>query len=84
MVKYEKVFVAMFLYVNDDGGMKPVALEWTDGTRFDIDKIFDERNAPPQHTGGILTRRYRVRIMGKAKTVYLDRQTNRWFVEKPL
>lgn len=64
--------------------MKPVAVEWTDGTRFDIDKITDERNAPPEHTGGVLTRKYKVIIRGREKIIYLDRQTNKWFVEKPL
>ncbi len=84
MVSYEKVFVAAFLYVSDEGYMKPVAVEWTDGKRFDIDKILDERNAPPEHTGGVLTRKYKVMISGSPKTIYLDKQTNRWFVEKPI
>lgn len=72
----------MLLHVNDEGMMKPVAVEWTDGTRFDINKVIDERNAPPERTGGVLTRKYRVLIDGKEKTIYLDKQTNRWFVEK--
>ena len=84
MVQYEKVYVAMFLYISDEGYMKPVAVEGTDGTRFDIDKITDERNAPPEHTGGVLTRKYRVVIKGREKVLYLDKQTNKWFVEKPL
>lgn len=84
MVEYEKVYVAMLLHIDDEGIMKPVAVEWTDGTKFDIDKITDERNAPPEHTGGVLTRKYKVIIRGKEKKIYLDKQTNRWFVEKPL
>lgn len=84
MVKYEKVYVAMLLYISDEGYIKPVAVEWTDGTKFDIDKIIDERNAPPEHTGGVLIRKYKVLVKGKEKIIYLDKQTNRWFVEKPL
>lgn len=84
MVEYEKVYVAMFLHIDDEGFMKPVAVEWIDGTKFDIDKIIDERNAPPEHTGGILTRKYKVIVKGKEKKIYLDKQTNRWFVEKPI
>ena len=84
MLKYEKIFVAMVLYINVDGLMRPIAVEWTDGTRFDIDKIIDERNAPPEHTGGVLTRKYKVIIKSKEKILYLDKQTNKWFVEKPL
>lgn len=82
MEQYEKVYVAMLLYIDPDGYMKPVTLEWTDGTRYSIDRITDERNAPPEHTGGVLTRKYRVKIRGKEKTLYLDKRTNRWFVEK--
>lgn len=84
VVRYEKIYVAMYLYICDEGYMKPVAVEWADGTRYEIDKIIDERNAPPEHTGGVLTRKYRVLIRGKEKIIYLDKQTNRWFVEKPL
>lgn len=84
MLNYEKVFVAAILRISEDGDMKPVAIEWTNGTRYEIDKITDERNAPPEHTGGVLTRKYRVIIKGREKIIYLDKQTNRWFVEKPL
>lgn len=74
----------MLLHIDDEGLMKPIAVEWTDGTNYEIDKIIDERNAPPEHTGGVLTRKYKVLIKGKEKIIYLDKQTNKWFVEKPL
>lgn len=82
MINYEKIYVSMLLHIDEEGSMKPVAVEWTDGTQFDIDKIIDERNAPPEHTGGVLTRKYKVVIKGKERIIYLDKQTNRWFVEK--
>lgn len=82
MKYYEKVYVSVYLKINTDGIMKPVAIELTDGTRFDIDKIIDERNAPPEHTGGVLTRKYKVIIKGREKIIYLDKQTNQWFVER--
>lgn len=82
MINYEKVYVAMLLRVNDEGYMRPVAVEWTDGTLFDIDKIIYDRNAPAEHTGGALTRKYKVLISGKEKIIYLDKHSNRWFVEK--
>lgn len=84
MCRYEKVYISVYLRISEQGYMKPVAVEWTDGTRFEIDKVIDERNAPPEHTGGVLTRKYKVLIKGKEKIIYLDKQTNRWFVEKPL
>ena len=82
MLNYEKVYVAVYLKISTDGLMKPVAIEWTDGTVFEIEKITDARNAPPEHTGGVLTRKYRVLIKGREKILYLDKQTNRWFVER--
>ena len=84
MLRYGKVYISMLLHIDNDGVMKPVAVEWTDGTKYEIDKIIDERNAPPEHTGGVLTRKYRVIIKGKETVTYLDKQTNQWFVEKPL
>ncbi len=82
MLSYEKIYVAVYLKINSDGLMKPVAIEWTDGTLYEIDKIIDERNAPPEHTGGVLTRKYKVIIRGREKILYLDKQTNQWFVER--
>ena len=84
MLRYGKVYISMLLHIDNDGVMKPVAVEWTDGTKYEIDKIIDERNAPPEHTGGVLTRKYKVIIRGREKILYLDKQTNQWFVEKPL
>ncbi len=82
MLSYEKIYVAVYLKINSDGLMKPVAIEWTDGTLYEIDKIIDERNSPPEHTGGVLTRKFRVIIKGIEKILYLDKQTNQWFVER--
>ncbi len=62
MVNYEKVYISVYLKINTDGIMKPVAIEWTGGTRYEIDKIIDERNAPPEHIGGILTRKYQCEL----------------------
>ena len=81
-MQYEKVYIAVYLKIDTDGNMKPVAIEWTDGKGYVIDKVIDERNAPPEHTGGVLTRKYKVIIKGREKILYLDKQTNQWFVER--
>ena len=52
MVNYEKVYVAVYLKINTDGIMKPVAIEWTDGTQYEIDKITDERNRSEERRVG--------------------------------
>lgn len=83
MVNYRKVYVAVTLYVNTEGKARPVALDWEDGRRFRIGKIVSVRNAPPEHVGAILTRRYDCVIGGRTRTLYLETYANRWFVEKP-
>ncbi|MCI9030920.1 MAG: hypothetical protein HFK09_00135 [Clostridia bacterium] len=82
MEKYEKVYVAMILRVSEEGILKPVAVEWEDGTLYEIDRVTDERNAPPELTGGVLTRKYTVLIGGKEKKLYAEKRTNRWFLER--
>ncbi len=79
---YEKVYITVYLKTDTDGRSKPVCIEWTNGKRFLIDKIIDERNAPPEHTGAILTRKFKVQINGQEKIIYYETQTNKWFVER--
>jgi len=61
-----------------DGKMKPLALVWTDGKKYEVDKVTDARQAPSLKGGG-LGIRYTVRIRGKE--VYLFDDEGRWFVE---
>ena len=81
-MQYEKVYVGMFLYVDTDGNMKPVALEWTNGERYTISKVIDKRSAPPVHVGSMPTVRYNVLVQGREKVVYYEKFSNQWFVEK--
>lgn len=60
-------------------------LEATDiKSEIDYKPVMAERNALPEYAEGVLTRKYKVIIKGKEKKIFLDKQTNRWFVEKPL
>ena len=36
MTQFIKVYVAVILRVDEDGRMKPLAIEWEDGRRFDM------------------------------------------------
>lgn len=62
MINYERMYVSRFLYIGDGGYMKPVAVELLDVTKFEINRIMDEWNTPPEHTGGVFTRKYKVII----------------------
>lgn len=84
MESYEKVYVAMHLYVDESGDVRPTALVWEDGRRYEIDRVLSVFASPPAHVGGVLTKRYEVEITGFRREIYLETRTNRWFVEKPV
>lgn len=83
MEAFEKVYVAMRLRVDEEGRVRPTAVEWEERV-YPVDRVLDERMAPPAHVGAYLTRRYECLVSGRRKVFYLETQSNRWFVEKPL
>ena len=72
-----KTFVAVTAKHDESGNAKPLALTWTDGKQYEIDRINDVRQAPSLKGGGL---RYTCRIRGKE--VYLFCDEGKWFVEK--
>lgn len=81
-MQYEKIYVGMVLFVDTEGNSKPVALEWTNGNRYEISKVLDRRYAPPKYVGASPTLRYTVLIQGREKVIYFEKFRNKWFVEK--
>jgi hypothetical protein len=73
-----RIFVKVTAEHDPDGKTKPLLLTWTDGRKYEIDRICDVRLAPALKAGGIGTR-YAVKICGKQ--VYLFEDEGRWFVE---
>ncbi len=41
-----KIFVKVFAEHDENGKTKPLALTWTDGKRYEIDRVADVRLAP--------------------------------------
>ena len=74
-----KIFVKVFAEHDENGKTKPLALTWTNGKQYGIDRVTDVRLAPSLKGGG-LGMRYTVRIGGKE--VYLFEDEGRWFLEK--
>ena len=74
-----KTFVKVTAEHDVDGRTKPLAMVWTDGRQYEIDRVTDVRMAPALKAGGLGVR-YTVRIRGKE--VYLFEDEGRWFVEK--
>lgn len=83
-----KVYVAVKAEFNEEGIMLPRELTWEDGTRYEIDRVLDLRQAAAMKAGG-QGDRYTVRIKGKQSYLFFERSTNqtgnqlgRWFVER--
>ena len=83
-----KVYVAVKADFNEEGIMLPREITWEDGTRFEIDRVLDIRQAAAMKAGG-QGDRYTVRINGQQSYLFFERSTNqtgnnlgRWFVER--
>ena len=83
-----KVYVAVKADFNEDGIMLPREITWEDGTRFEIDRVLDIRQAAAMKAGG-QGDRYTVKINGQQSYLFFERSTNqtgnnlgRWFVER--
>lgn len=74
-----KIFVKVFAEHDEQGKTKPLALTWTAGKRYEIDRVADVRLAPSLKGGG-LGMRYTVKIRGKE--IYLFEDEGKWFLEK--
>ena len=73
-----KIYVKVTAEHDENGKTKPLALTWTNGKQYGIDRVTDVRLAPSLKGGG-LGMRYTVRIGGKE--VYLFEDEGRWFLE---
>jgi len=81
-MRYEKVYVGVLLHVDSDGIMKPVTIEWVNGVLYPITKIISVKLAPPRYVGSVNTKRYTVSVQGRTRELYLEKYSNKWFVEK--
>lgn len=83
-----KAYVAVDARFAEDGTLLPREITWEDGTKFEIDRVLDIRQATAMKAGG-QGDRYTVRIKGKQSYLFFERSTNltgnnigRWFVER--
>ena len=73
-----KVYVDVTAEFSPEGKITPLSLIWEDGTRYEIDRVLDARQAPSLKAGGAGIR-FTCRILGKQSYLWLEE--NRWFVE---
>lgn len=72
-----KVYVGVETYTDEEGHVRPQTVHWTDGRRFEIQKVLDERRAACIQAGG-KGLRYTCLINGR--TAFLFFEGPRWFV----
>ena len=73
----ERRYVPVIVRFDEEGRMRPLLIEYTDGRKFMIDKVLDVRRAACESAGGVGVR-YTVRVAGQES--YLWYEKDRWFV----
>ena len=83
-----KVYVPVDVEFRSDGTMLPRLIVWEDGTKYEIDRVLDIRQAAAMKAGG-QGDRYTVMIRGKRCYLFFERcdrpsgnVIGRWFVER--
>ncbi len=70
--------VAMIVKMDECGFITPLTLIWTNGKKYEIDKVLDIRKKASLKGGGMGIR-YTCKIKEQERFVWLDEYT--WFVE---
>ncbi|MCH3968180.1 MAG: hypothetical protein PHR15_04440 [Atopobiaceae bacterium] len=78
IVSREKRYVEVESVTDPDGRVRPTAVVWDDGIRYEVDRVLDVRQACSLKTGGT-GMRYTIRVGGRS--TYLWFEGPRWFVE---
>ena len=83
-----KVYVPVEVQFRSDGVMLPRMITWENGTKYEIDRVTDIRQAAAIRAGG-QGDRYTVLINGKQSFLFFERSPDqtgnnigRWFVER--
>ena len=74
-----KIYVHVNADFFDDGRLRPKAIIWEDGTKYEIDKITDIRRAASLKAGGCGIR-FTCMIRGGEHYLFYE-ENYRWFVE---
>ena len=88
MISRAKVYVRVEVAFDESGLMRPAALIWEDGTRYEIDRILARVPAASLKAGGCGDR-YTIRVGGKETYLFFEHNptqnsncVGRWFVER--
>ncbi len=76
----KKQFVEVISDTSTEGVVTPLAVVWQTGTRYNIDRVLDARQARSLKTGSV-GMRYTVQIGTKQTYLWYDDACGKWFVE---
>ena len=80
-MRYVKIFVEVIAKFSPSGGIRPLEIVWSDGTRYSVDRVkFVDR--APSRVGSLINKRFTVTVCGQQKYLYYVESEERWFVEK--
>lgn len=86
-VQYKRVYVNVEVNFDSTGRMLPRALIWSDGKKYDIDRVLDIRPAYAEKAGG-QGDRYKIKVRGADRELFFEHSADlsspivgRWFVE---
>ncbi len=74
-----KRYVSVTARMDEDGRVRPLSIQWYDGTTYPIDEVINMRRASSRRVGGDGLC-YTIRI--GEKTTYLYYEDPKWFVEE--
>ena len=74
----QKIYVDVIIFNSKDGQVKPMAIVWTNGVKYTIDKVSQITKAASTIAGGCGIR-YTCYIQGQMRYIYLE--DKRWFIE---
>lgn len=81
-----RVYVEVVAKFDLNGNLLPVEIIWTDGRRFEIDRVLDVRQAASLKAGG-QGDRYTVRVCGRRRFLFFERSADlsgrnvgKWFI----
>lgn len=81
-IRKNRVYVNVIARITSTCRLEPLSFVWSDGHRYEIDRLLDITHTAQLKTGGTAYR-YTVRVRGKQRYMYFDPTDFRWFVEVP-
>ncbi|MDO4493990.1 MAG: hypothetical protein Q4C53_08925 [Clostridia bacterium] len=85
--RYVRRYVDVEVTFDAAGRMRPRAILWTDGNRYEIDRVTDVRPAHAEKSGG-QGDRYRIKVHGHDRELFFEHNpefgavsVGRWFLQ---